>query len=98
MPITTKPFDAAKHFPDDEAQLELINDALETGHAGYIAAALGTIAKARGMGAIATEAGLNRQALHQSLKDSGNPTLDTVTKVMKVLGLELVARRVAEPA
>jgi probable addiction module antidote protein len=92
MPIKTKPFDPAKHFATDDDQLELIADALDSGHAGYIAAALGTVAKARGMTKVATDAGLNRQALYAALNEGGNPTLDTVVKVLDVLGLKLQVR------
>lgn len=100
MPITTKPFDAAKHFPTDEDQLELLNDALREGHAGYIAAAIGTIARARGIADVAREAGLNRQTLHKALAASGNPTIETVMRVLGELGITLhaEARREHEPA
>ncbi|WP_174286650.1 addiction module antidote protein [Sphingomonas bacterium] len=99
MPIKTRPYDAAKHFADDEAQIDLISDALATGHVGYIAAALGTIAKARGMTAVAGDTGLSRQSLHKALSADGNPTLDTVMKVLDALGLQLEAKvRVAEAA
>lgn len=55
MVTKTKPFDAAKHFATDEHQVDLIADALETGHAGYIAAARRTVARARGTGDIAAK-------------------------------------------
>ena len=90
--MPTRPFDAAAYFTTADAQLELIGDALRSGHAGYIASALGTIAKARGMGSIATATGLNRQSLYTALTEEGNPTLDTVMKVLDTVGLELVAK------
>lgn len=92
MKTETKPFDFAKAFATDESQADLIADALKSGHAGYIAAALGTVAKARGMSDLATATGLNRQALYAALKEGGNPTLDTVVKVIAALGLELTVR------
>jgi probable addiction module antidote protein len=99
MAIKTKPFDAAKHFPDDASQIDVITDALASGHAGYIAAALGTVARARGMTAVAGDTGLSRQALHKALSEDGNPTLGTVMKVLDALGLQLAAKaRVSERA
>ena len=92
MAIKTKPFDAAKHFATDESQVDLIADALETGHTGYIAAAIGTVAKARGMTEVASETGLNRQSLYAALREGGNPSLDTVLKVVHALGLELTIK------
>ncbi|KPF80153.1 addiction module antitoxin [alpha proteobacterium AAP81b] len=92
MTIKTKPFDAAKHFASDADQIDLITDAFQTGHPGYIAAAIGTVAKARGMTDIAAETGLNRQSLYAALRDGGNPTLDTILKVFQALGLELTVK------
>lgn len=92
MPIKVKPFDAAKLFQTDEAQLDLITDALDTGHPGYIAAALGIVAKARGMAEVASDTGLNRQSLYAALSDQGNPTIDTVMKVLAALGIRLEAK------
>jgi probable addiction module antidote protein len=89
MPISTKPFDAAKYFLDANSQARLLADALEEGDAGYIAAALGVVAKARGITQIANETGLSRQALHKALSENGNPTLDTVIKVIRALDLQL---------
>ena len=49
----TLPFDAAEHLTSPEAQAELLADAVESGNAGYLATALGTIARARGMTSVA---------------------------------------------
>jgi probable addiction module antidote protein len=92
MALNIKPFDAAKYFPTKEAQARLFNDALATGDAGYIANALGVIARARGMSQLAEETGLNRQTLYKALSPSGNPSLDTLMKVTAALGLELRSR------
>src|SRR5438270_26887 len=42
-----------------------------------------------GIGRLAREAGMSRQALHKALGEDGNPTLDTVLKVLKALGLHM---------
>jgi probable addiction module antidote protein len=91
MALETKPFDAAKHFRTDEAQARLLNDALGSGDAGYVANALGVIARARGMSEIAQETGLSRTALYASFSENGNPSLDTILRVTKALGLALHA-------
>jgi probable addiction module antidote protein len=57
--------------------------------AAFIAAALGEIARARGMAEIAAETGLTREGLYKTLSKDGNPSLSAVLKVMKALGLKL---------
>ncbi|MFT4893515.1 MAG: putative addiction module antidote protein [Devosia litorisediminis] len=95
--MKTKPFDAAKYMESQEDVAELVDDALASGHSGYIAAALGTAARAYGMSKLADETGLNRTTLYSALKEGGNPTLDTVVKVTSAFGVTLGARQ-ATPA
>ncbi|MDF0490691.1 putative addiction module antidote protein [Sphingomonas sp. H39-1-10] len=92
MNTRTKDFDASKYLTTTEDHAELLSDALETKHAGYIAAALGTVAKSRGIAQLAAETGLSRQALHKALSENGNPTLDTILRVVDALGLQLAAK------
>jgi len=77
MATTTKtlPFDPAKHLTDPVDQADLLNDALATGNTAYIANALGTIARARGMSGVARGAGVTREALYKSLNKKGDPNL-----------------------
>ena len=53
-----------------------------------VAAALGDIARARGMVRVAKETGLTREGLYKALSKDGNPSLGTVLKVLKALGLK----------
>ncbi|TMJ19487.1 MAG: putative addiction module antidote protein [Alphaproteobacteria bacterium] len=55
--------------------------------------ALGIIARARGMSGLAAETGVKRQQLYRALSADGNPTLETLTKVVKALGFRLAAQR-----
>jgi len=87
--LVTAPFDAAKYIRTPEAAIELLSDALESGDPGYVAAALGAIARSEGMTKIAAQTGVNRQALYTALSASGNPTLETLLKVMAALGMRL---------
>lgn len=89
MALKTVPFDAARYLTSPKAQAELLADALESGDAGYIANALGTIARAKGMATVAKEAGITREALYKSLSSSGDPRLSTLLGVTKALGLKL---------
>jgi probable addiction module antidote protein len=91
MATKIKRFDASKHFESPEAQARLIDDALSTGNAAYIANALGVVARARGMSALAEKTGLSRQSLYAALSENGNPSLDTILRVTKALGIDLHA-------
>lgn len=90
--MKTVPFDATEHLTSARAQRELITDALETGDVGYIAAALGTVARARGMSKIAEEAGVTRASLYKALSPSGDPQLTTLLGVLKAMGLSLTVK------
>jgi len=85
-------FDAADYLTDADSQTELLNDALATGNAAYIAGALGVIARARGMSEVAKQAGVTREALYKSLSEDGDPRLTTLMGVAKALGLTFVAQ------
>ncbi len=91
MTLETTVFDPADHIKSPEAQAELVEDAFASGEAGYIAYALGVVARARGMAATASEAGVSRESLYKSLSKDGNPEFATVLKVAHALGFQLRA-------
>ena len=90
----TRPWDAAEHLETEKDMVAYIEAALETGDASLISAALGDIARAKGMTAIAREAGLGRESLYKALSPEGNPEFATILKVIRALGLELHAKAV----
>ena len=99
MTKTTR-FDAAEYLDSEERQVAYITTALETGDADFVRDALGLVARARGMGEVARNAGLNRESLYKALGDTGNPELRTVMRVLGAMGLTLSVHRVvvARPA
>ena len=60
--------------------------------AASIAAALGDIARAKGMAQLAKDTGISREGLYKALSSEGNPSLATVLKVVKALGLQLTTK------
>jgi len=88
----TLPFDAAEYLDTPESQAELIADALQTGNASYIAQALGVVARAKGMTAVAKDSGLAREALYRALSADGDPRLSTLVGVLNALGIQLSAK------
>lgn len=85
-------YDPAEDLTSDRAMSLFMAEAFETQDAGYIAHALGVVARAKGMAQIAGQTGLSREQLYKSFSGSGNPTLKTTLAVMKALGIELSAR------
>ncbi len=86
------PFDAARYLTDDEAIAEYITAVLEIGDTDLLLAALGDVARARGMAQVARDAGLGRESLYKSLTPGAKPRFDTVLKVARALGVRLCAR------
>ena len=92
---TTRIWDPAEHPQSEEdmaAYLEAaLEAALEEGDATLIAAALGDIARAKGMTQLAKETGLGRESLYKALSPAGNPEFAPILRVVSALGLRLHA-------
>lgn len=100
MKTKTKPFDPAAYLDDDEAIAAFIDASLDEDSPAEMADALGVVARARGMTQIAKETGLSRESLYKALSADGNPSLDTLLRVMKALRLKLTVStaKAHEPA
>jgi len=85
-------YDPAEDLTSDAAVATFMAEAFETEDVGYIAHALGVVARAKGMSQIASQTGLSREQLYRSFSENGNPTLKTTIAVMKALGIELTAK------
>jgi len=90
-------FDAAPYLDSEVAIAAYLTDILETNNAALLAAALGDIARARGMTEIAKSAGITREALYKALRPDSAPRFDTVSRVCAALGVRLVAQPVHAP-
>jgi len=84
-------WDPAEHLITEEDMAAYLEAALQEGDAALIAAALGDIARAKGMSQIARDAGLGRESLYKALSADGNPEFATIMKVVAALGLRLHA-------
>ena len=87
----TRPWDVTESLDSDERITAYLEAALEEGDAALVAAALGDIARARGMTEIARQTGLGRESLYKALSPEGNPEFSTILKVVRALGLRLHA-------
>ncbi len=88
----TRPWDVAEHLETDEDMVAYLEASLEEGDSALVAAALGDIARAKGMSQIARETGLSRESLYKALSSEGNPEFSTVLKVVRALGFRLSAK------
>ena len=87
----TIPWDPVDHLKTDEDMAAYLEAALQEGDPALVAAALGDIARAKGMSQVAREAGLGRESLYKALSSTGNPEFGTILKVVAALGLQLHA-------
>lgn len=87
----TKQWDAADYLKSDRDMIAYLEAAFEDGDSGVVAAALGDIARAKGMSKVARRAGLGRESLYKALSVDGNPELGTVLRVVRALGIKLHA-------
>ena len=84
-----KPFDTSAFLDDEEVVAEYLSAALEDANPDVFLAAVGQVAKARGMGAVAESTGLGRESLYKALTPGAKPRYDTVLKVLQGLGVKL---------
>lgn len=82
-------YDAAEFLETDEDIVAYLNAALEDGDPSLVSAALGDIARARGMTQLAKDTGITRDGLYKALSPSGNPSFGAVQRVVKALGYKL---------
>ena len=84
--VNTKPWDASEYLQTEQDIIDYLDAAAETGDPTLMQAAIGDVAKARGMGQIAEAAGVGRESLYKSLSKDGNPSFQTIAKVVQALG------------
>lgn len=85
-------FDAAEYLDSEEEVAACLTAVLEEDDPGLLAAALGDIARSRGMTQIAKDSGITREALYKALRPGSEPRFDTVRRVCAALGVRLVAQ------
>ncbi len=88
-----KKWDVVDHLRTDEEMAAYFDACLEEdpGDGSLLRAALGDIARAKGMTTLARDTGLTREGLYKALSANGNPEFATVMKVIKAVGLRLHA-------
>lgn len=88
-------YDTADYLKSEDDIAAYLEAVMEDGNPALVAAALGDVARARNMTALAQEVGMSRGGLNKALSGQGNPTLSTILKVSKALGLKLSVQTAA---
>jgi probable addiction module antidote protein len=92
VPLELKPWDAVEMLKDEETMAAYLEEAFADGDPALIAKAIGNVARARNVAAIARETQLSRDTIYSAFSPGGNPTLATLLAVTRALGFELTIR------
>jgi probable addiction module antidote protein len=87
--VRTRLYDSAEYLDTPEAIAEYLTEALEDADPSFIAKAIGTAARARGMSEVAREAGVSRENLYRALSGETKPEFETIRRVLDALGVRL---------
>jgi probable addiction module antidote protein len=96
MMVELSKFDAADYLKTPLAIAVYLTEAFETNDPAYICVALDTVARAKGIADVAKATDLSRESLYKTFKETAKPEFDTVRKVMRSLGVKLVAEPIEE--
>ena len=87
--LNLQPFDASDYLDSEEAITEYLKVALEDPDPDAFLVAVSDVAKARGIAAVANDAGLGRESLYKALRPGAQPRFDTVRRLLGALGVRL---------
>ena len=95
--IKTRPFDMVNYLNDEGDVSAYLQAVMEDGDPALLAAAMGDIARTRGMAQLAKDTGLSRESLYKSLSGERAPSTDTLFKVIRALGFKLMIEPLFKP-
>lgn len=87
--VKTRPWNASGYLNSPQDIVAYLEAAFEDGDPQLIVAALGDVARSKGMTAIAAQTGVGRESLYKALSLGGNPAFATVSRVLETLGMRL---------
>jgi len=82
-------FDVVDYLKTEKDIAGYLSAVLEDGDPALFVAAIGDIARAKGMTEIAKKSGVTRESLYRALKIEARPRFETVAKVIHALGMKL---------
>ena len=87
--VKTTVWDPAEYLETEEQVAAYLDDIFKSDDPDLIIAAIGDVARARGMTKVADDTNRGRESLYKSLSQGGNPSFETILKVMTSLGFGL---------
>ncbi len=84
-----KKFDVVDYLKTEKDIAAYLSAVLEDGDPALFVAAIGDIARAKGMTEIAKKSGVTRESLYRALKVEARPRFETVMRVVQALGMKL---------
>ena len=97
MAIKTTKFEILEHLKTPAEQIAYLEAALDENDPDFLAVAIGDIARAKGIVKFSKETGLSRAAIYKGFRSGGNPTIGSISKATKALGMKLVLAPVKKP-
>jgi probable addiction module antidote protein len=86
MKTTYATFDIAEYLDNDKVIAEYLSLSAADKNPDVFIAALGDVAKAKGMASIAKTAGLGRESLYKALRQGTRPRFETINAVLHAIG------------
>lgn len=96
MTTKVREFDATRYLDDEAVMAEYLAACLNDPNPDVFLAALGDVAKARGMAQLAKDTGLSRESLYKTLSAGTKPRFETIQKITAALGMSLEIRNPKE--
>ena len=84
-------FDVVDYLDSEEAIAAYLSAVMEENDPDLLIAALGDIARSRGIAKLAEDSGLNRESLYKALRPGAKPRFDTVFRVMQAMNIKMQA-------
>jgi probable addiction module antidote protein len=94
--VKTSVWDPAEYLETEEQITVYLDDIFKSGDPDLIIAAIGDVARARGMSKIADDTNKGRESLYKSLSQGGNPSFETILKVLSSMGFGLRPSPISE--
>jgi probable addiction module antidote protein len=95
--MTTSRYDTVDYLDSEEVIAAYLTAVLEENDSALFTKALGDIARVRGMTQVSDDTGISRMGLYKSLSENGNPTIDTLQKVLTAFNLRLTVSPLSQP-